>query len=233
MKEVLIGIQARSTSTRLPDKACMPLGDKSVLSRICYQATRVCGWFSRDPNVRARVVILVPYGDRIKEEFSHKNTVIEGPEEDVLSRYRLAVGVYNPDYIVRLTGDCAWIPSRVISKHIRDALKHEADYCSNVVIRSFLEGYDCEVLSRKLFEYADDNHKDPSDREHVTAGIVRQIEEDTLSRDFKIHTVLNEYDLSRIKTSIDTKEEYEDAIDKWERFQKKKYLAATYGSVSN
>jgi spore coat polysaccharide biosynthesis protein SpsF (cytidylyltransferase family) len=101
----------------------MPFGEKGIVSRIAYQATRVCGWFSNNPNIHASVAILVPHGDKLKGELSHRYVVIEGDENDVASRYKTAMEFFQCDYLVRLTGDCVWVPSRVISKCVRDALR--------------------------------------------------------------------------------------------------------------
>jgi spore coat polysaccharide biosynthesis protein SpsF (cytidylyltransferase family) len=208
------------------------LGTKSIISRIAHNATRVCGWLSQ-VKIPARVVILVPYGDKIKQELSHKYTVIEGPEHNVFLRFKKAMDIYSPDFLVRLTGDCVWIPSRVISKHIRDAIKYQADYTSNVIIRTFMEGYDCEVLSTELFIWLMQQNLKAHHSEHVTSYIYEKIMQNELPKDFKVHTVLNEYDNSDIKTSIDTPEEYAEACDLWEAYKRKKTEALMIGSASN
>jgi spore coat polysaccharide biosynthesis protein SpsF (cytidylyltransferase family) len=209
------------------------IGSKSIISRIAHNATRVCGWFSQNKAISARVAILVPYGDKIKDELQHKYTVIEGPEQNVFLRYQKAMGLYSPDYMVRITGDCVWLPSRVISKHIRDAVKYDADYTSNVIIRTFMEGYDCEVLSSNLFIWLMQQNLKPHHLEHVTSYVYEKLQENELPKDFKIHTVLNEFDSSEIKTSIDTPQEYEQACVLWDAIKKKKNDALDFGTVSN
>jgi spore coat polysaccharide biosynthesis protein SpsF (cytidylyltransferase family) len=210
----------------------MDFGDKSILSRIASQAVRVCGWFSNDPKINVAVAILVPYGDRIKDELSHKYTIIEGDEDDVASRYKKAMDFFESDYIVRITGDCVWLPSRIISKCIRDTLRCRADYCSNVIVRTFPEGYDCEVISTRLFEWMLSQDLTDDDKEHCTIRIFNSINNNTLPSNFNIHTVLNEYDMSSIKTSIDTKDEYDEAISLLNAYNKKRYEAARLGGVS-
>ncbi len=233
MVKVLIGIQARSTSTRLPGKGSLEFGSgKSILSRIAYQAVRVCGWFSNNPNIQASVAILVPFGDRIKDELSHRYTIIEGDEEDVSSRYKKAMDFFECDYIVRITGDCVWLPARIISKCIRDSLRNSADYCTNIIVRTFPEGYDCEVISRRLFEWMLSQDLTDEEKEHCTLRIFNDIINRTLPPEYSIHTVLNEYDMSDIKTSIDTKEEYHNAIDMLNLYSQKRLLASRYGRVS-
>jgi spore coat polysaccharide biosynthesis protein SpsF (cytidylyltransferase family) len=88
-------------------------------------------------------------------------------------------------------------------------------------------------MSRNAFEWIKENAKTAEDKEHVTSLLVQAIKDGAAPKDFKIHTFLSEIDLSEVKTSIDTREEYENAVKAWELFQKKKYLAASYGSVTN
>lgn len=232
MAKILIGIQARSTSTRLPGKSSMPFGEKGIVSRIAYQATRVCGWFSNNPNIHASVAILVPHGDKLKGELSHRYVVIEGDENDVASRYKTAMEFFQCDYLVRLTGDCVWVPSRVISKCVRDALRNNADYCSNIIIRTFPEGYDCEVISKRLFQWMLDQDLTDDEKEHCTLKIFNSIKESKLPNEFKVHTVMNEYDMSNLKTSIDTQEEYDFAISLLDNFNEKRREATIFGTVS-
>ena len=210
----------------------MDFGDKSILSRIASQAVRVCGWFSNNPNIKASVVILVPFGDKLKDELSHKYTIIEGDEQDVASRYKKAMDFFQCDYIVRITGDCVWLPARIISKCIRDTLRCSADYCSNVIVRTFPEGYDCEVISKRLFNWMLDQDLSDDEKEHCTLRIFNDIINRRIPPVYTIHTVLNEYDISDIKTSIDTKIEYDDAIKLLDAYNNKRFEASNFGGVS-
>lgn len=227
----MLGIQARSNSKRLRNKVTKQLGDVSIIHRIIYQCLRVAGWFGSSRDIKLHPVLLIPKGDPIKEHAIHKITVFEGEEEDVLSRYKDAADFFKSDYIVRITGDCAWISAQMISKVIRDAVRKDADYTSNILVRTFMEGLDTEVLSYPMLDWLDKMAKDPADREHVTTYLIKAIEEKIIPP-FVIHTVLNSYDLSDIKTSIDTQEEYDEACEKFGSYQQKKYLASSFGSIS-
>jgi spore coat polysaccharide biosynthesis protein SpsF (cytidylyltransferase family) len=194
------------------------------------QAMRAAGWFRDRADIT--VAMLIPFDDELKKQYSYKYEIFEGPEDDVLSRYYQAMQEYNADYVVRLTGDCVWLTSNVISKCIREALKRETDYCSNVLIRTFMEGLDVEVMSKKVLTYLHENMQNPHEREHVTAGLLSDFKQGH-RQDFKIHTIISEYDMSTIKTSIDTLEEYDDAVDKFSALREKKQEALHFGSISN
>ncbi len=233
MKKILIGIQARSNSTRLPEKAFKMVGDLSIIHRVIYQCTRVAGWIQKEQrDVHAKAMILIPEKDPLRSHVEHRIEVFEGPEQDVLTRYVKAAEYFNADYIVRITGDCAWIDSKIISKCLRDALNKNTDYTSNILVRTFIEGQDTEIMSRKCLDWLDKEAKDPFEREHVTIKLL-----DVLAKNQKpdliIHTVMNSYDLSNIKTSIDTQEEYDQSVVLFKELQRKKYQASMFGSVSN
>jgi spore coat polysaccharide biosynthesis protein SpsF len=108
MPKVLIGIQARSGSTRLPKKAFEMIGHSRMLDHVidsCKKASQYIDSIVRF-GVVSEVVVVTPVGDPIVNSFSSRCRIIEGSEADVLSRYAGAVHVFDPDYIVRITGDC-------------------------------------------------------------------------------------------------------------------------------
>ena len=154
---VLIGIQARSGSKRLPGKTSKILNDKAMVNHVlerCHLAASYLNRVASPKRVNARVCLLIPKDDPLKEMIKELD-VIEGPEDDVLARYELAMKEYNPDYLVRITGDCPLIIPTIISKHVVSAIATNLDYCSNAYedLRTFVDGYDVEIISRKAFEW--------------------------------------------------------------------------------
>ena len=227
---VLIGVQARSSSTRLVGKSSMKLGDVAIVSRVMTGAYHASKWFK---DVDIDIVMLIPFDDPLREEYLWKAEIFEGPEQDVLTRYYAAMDYYEADYVVRLTGDCAWIQPRVIAKALRACIKNDSDYCSNVLVRTYMEGLDVEVLSRPMMDWLENSARSEHDREHVTTFLLNAIKENTLPVDFKTHTIFDEYDNSAMKTSIDTPEEYRNSVRLYNALKAKKDEALCYGSISN
>ncbi len=210
----------------------MVMGDGSIVGTVMNQAERAAKWLSGGrPVCDVKTVMLVPYGDKLLEQYKSKYNIIEGPEDDVLTRYVMAQKEFDADLVVRLTGDCVWLTSSIIAKCIRAAVKHGSDYCSNVLVRSFIEGHDVEVLSSGLLKYLDTFSTTATEREHVTTHFTEFAEQ--LSSDYLIHTVFSEYDFSDIKSSIDTREEYDDCLGKFDKLRAKKHRALSLGSISN
>lgn len=205
---VIIGIQARSTSKRFPRKVFALLEGKPILQHVIDNCQRAVKHTGRDDlrNRRiVRAVLLIPRGDEIGQAFRHCGIpIFEGPEDDVLKRYRMMADFYEADYVVRVTADCPLLPDSIISKHINTATKNQKDYTSNVLetSRLFADGFDCEAISRPLLTFTDDHATSPYDREHVTPFMRRERPSWAT-----IAHVIPPVDQSMIKYSIDTEEE--------------------------
>ena len=230
MVKVLIAIQARSTSTRLPNKAFELIGRKPLLQHVisaCNKAAQYTNNFATANGVFVDVALVIPEGDRIGQVFNKATSIIEGPEHDVLSRYFKAYEKTRPDYIVRITGDCPLIPPYLITKHIKTAQINSYDYLSNVdeKLRTSLDGWDCEVISGRALEWLNKTATDPKDREHVTTLIRKQHPAWA-----KIGHVISYVDLSGLKLSVDTQEDLERVRAQYEKLQASAETAANiYG----
>lgn len=211
LTRVMIAIQARTNSTRLPGKVMKDLHGKRILDHVldaCLNASRYQNKFMDLKRVIVDVALVVPENDPIISAYENV-LVYEGSEKDVLSRYYQIIDQADrpaPDYIVRITSDCPLIPPFVITKLITTALTNRYDYVSNTDerCRTAPDGWDCEVISKRLLKYAHENATDPYDREHVTP-FMRSFNAPWVKRG----TVINFIDLSRLKLSIDTEYDLE------------------------
>lgn len=154
------------------------------------------------------VALLVPFRDPIVKDFAHHRVLsFEGSEDDVLSRYVRMADQLDPDYIVRVTGDCPLLPDALIGKAINVATKNKCDYASNVDehIRTAVDGFDIEVMSRRALKWVNENAKEPKEREHVTLAL----RSGRIPADFKVGHIIGYIDQSNLKLSIDTEEDLE------------------------
>lgn len=204
---VLIGIQARSSSERLPKKAFELIDGKRMLDCVIDSCKGAASYLNRTTDrsgIYVQTAVLTPAKDPIVEAFSSRCPIYEGPEHDVLTRFVKVAEKLNPDFIVRITGDCPLIPPFIISKMIKLAISQDYDYISNVdeESRTTLDGHDCEVLSAEMLRFLDEHATDPYDREHVTT-LARRSPPDWAS----MGCVINHLDHSSIKLSVDTPED--------------------------
>lgn len=215
MKVVAI-IQARMGSTRFPGKVMKKILGKPV---ILWDMDRI----SASKLVDA-FVVAIPYGkendvivDTIKE-YNDKVIIVRGNEDDVLDRYYQASLQTNADVVVRITSDCPLIDHVVIDKVIKRFLDTDCDYCSNSLTRTYPRGLDTEVFSFKALEEAWNKASQAYEREHVTQYIVKNPDI------FKLLNVSNDIDLSDLRWTLDTKEDYEFISAVYKRLYPKKQL---------
>lgn len=210
MKEVIIAIQARSTSKRLPGKVFLQIDGKEILQHVIDAAEESAAYvnnYAFKNKVKVKVVLLVPEGDEIVKRYKNKVIIFEGDEDDVLHRYVNMSREFNPAYIVRVTADCPLLPSYIITKHINIATSARYDYVSNVDenCRTCIDGHDVEVLSQRALEWLDEHAVSSEEREHVTLAIRRR----PTAYNFRIGHVIGHIYQPYMKLSIDTMEDFE------------------------
>lgn len=205
---VLVCIQARSTSKRLPGKSLEMIDDMVMVDHVLDAAKKAAFLFNRQRMTNgsgASACLLVPSGDPLVEAMAG-NVIFQGSEDDVLSRFETAVSKLSPDYVVRLTADCPLITETIIYRHIHCAVEDGLDYVSNTVpgMSTFIDGHDVEVISTKLMRWLFRTVTTSHDKEHVTTLI-----KSSPPGWAKLGTIIGRIDLSHIKLSVDTKEELE------------------------
>jgi spore coat polysaccharide biosynthesis protein SpsF len=94
--------------------------------------------------------------------------VRRGSETDVLGRFVEAIDGVDASAVVRLTGDNPLLDPGVIDIVVAHFLKHDCDYASNSLERSWPRGLDTEVITREALERSDREALEPEYREHVT-----------------------------------------------------------------
>ena len=226
--KVLIAIQARSNSTRFPQKIYQTIGKKPVLQHVIdssLSSKRYISMSTHKKKIDCDVAVLHPITDHQVINFCKGKGIllIGGDEENVLSRFLNAFDQCHPDFIVRLTSDCPLILDFVITKHINVAVLNDLDYVSNVEesCRLAFDGLDCEVLSRNAVEWLRENATSIFDKEHVTTAIRRERPRE-LSQGF----VSFKLDNSSLKLSLDTPDDLDRIRDYFHK-RETKMTAAT------
>src|SRR4051812_40550322 len=107
--KVLIGIQARSASSRLPGKIYQTIGPKTLLQWV-YEACREAERLARARQIECVTAVLGPDIDSALEDYcsSMSFELIQppfAPENDLIHRYKAAAKVLDCNYVVRITSD--------------------------------------------------------------------------------------------------------------------------------
>lgn len=199
---VLVAVQARTGSSRLPGKVLMPLAGRPMLA---FQLERLAGL---DAALAERglpaATVLVATSDRPGDDAIEALAldagvpVVRGPEDDVLGRYRLALERVPADVVVRLTGDCPLTDPAIVADTVALHLAESADYTSNVLPRSFPKGLDVEVLGAATLRAIDREAEAGPDREHVTPYAYRH------PARFRLANLHSGRDLGEERWTVDT-----------------------------
>jgi|SRR5580765_6370261 len=201
---ILVGIQARSNSTRFPGKIFEMIGDKSVLEHVFKTCESV-----------GETAVLGPMGDvdlALETVRIGAHALWSADEENVFRRYERAVQKY--DGIIRVTADCWNIPKEMIEETMK--LLESCDYVSNCIYRSFPEGWDCQGVTKRGLEWI---AKHARDKEHVFAKFEanEEIRNKFVKAGMSIRQILNSQNCIFEKNSIDTKEDLERAREVYAR----------------
>lgn len=197
-------IQARSTSSRLPNKVLLPLpygGEVTVLEQVVRRV--------RCAKRIDEVVIATTTNeadDAIVALCEEKGIAyFRGSEDHVLERYYLTAKSVKGDYIVRITSDCPCIDASVIDKVIDNHFENQADFTSNATQRTFPYGIDLSIFSFKLLEEAYQNAIHRYEKEHVTTYFYK-----THPDKFRLNVVAAPATMyaPNIRVTLDTPEDY-------------------------
>ncbi|EMO30082.1 cytidylyltransferase [Leptospira interrogans serovar Bataviae str. HAI135] len=201
MKKIkILGIlQARTSSSRLPQKVLMEILNKSMLE---LQLERE----SRSKMIDKLVVATSDSkSDDDLENLCKKLNIacVRGSLDDVLDRFYQAAKIYEPQWIVRLTGDCPLVDPFLLDEIIQFTISNDYDYGTNAIQATYPDGLDVEVFKFSALEDAWNHATLLSQREHVTSYINRQ------SDKFKIGHYKSSKDLSHLRWTVDEREDFE------------------------
>lgn len=192
---VIIIVQARMASTRLPGKVLKPVLGRPLLSYLIERLKRV-----RKADQVVIATTTNPLDEAIVAFCQNANIpYFRGSETDVLSRYFHAAQAFKADTIVRITSDCPLIDPATVDQMI--ALKQDEDYVSNTLVKTFPRGMDTEVFSFQALQAAHNEAKLPSEREHVTPFIYHHPER------FRLLNVPYTSNQSHHRWTVDTPED--------------------------
>lgn len=195
-------IQARTGSTRLPNKILKKIKNKTVLE---HDIERV---------LKAKTVdkLVIATTERIEDnvivEIAENCSVgyFRGSEDNVLSRYYFAAKKYNAEVVIRITSDCPLVDPEIIDNMVNQFIELRSidniDYLSNKIKMTYPRGLDVEVFSFEALEKTFFEATQNFEKEHVTPYIYLNPDK------FKIKNYENDIDYSMFRWTLDTEEDF-------------------------
>ncbi|MGN6638136.1 MAG: cytidylyltransferase domain-containing protein [Mucilaginibacter sp.] len=144
-QRILIVVQARMGSSRLPGKVMLPLLGKSLLARMIERLQMVCR--------PAQIIIATSVNsedDIIEQEAVNIDVpCFRGSPENLLERHYLASVKHNADIVLKIPSDCPLIDPRIVDEVLDFFFDHPGkyDYVSNLHPATWPDGNDVEVMT--------------------------------------------------------------------------------------
>jgi spore coat polysaccharide biosynthesis protein SpsF len=192
-------LQARMSSSRLPGKVLLPVGEEPMVGRQIDRLARVRGIDN----------LVVATSDDASDDLlveyleSRGVPVVRGSLNDVLDRFITVLDEFGPESVVRLTADCPLVSPAVADQVISEFHASGADYASNTLQPTFPDGLDVEVVKADVLRWVAANSTDPHEREHVTLGVYRRPER------FSLLNVRGSSDFSDLRWTVDNSDDLE------------------------
>ncbi len=200
---VVVIIQARMASSRLPGKVLADLGGQPVLAWVVHRAQRARGV---DQVV---VATSVAAEDSVIAAFCKEQgfACTRGDLHDVLDRYVQAAHEYDADVVVRLTGDCPFIDPGMLADNLHTFLDADPrlDFAANRLPgeRTVPIGLDAEICTIGALEIAWREAQEPHQREHVMPFFYEHPQR------FRILHIKHQPDYGHYRWTVDTPEDLE------------------------
>ena len=192
-------VQARTGSTRFPNKVFAELVGKPLIAHIIERLR-----FSKEVESIILATTTNPDDDLLERwAATHAISVYRGSEEDVLARFYYAGKTSRSDIIVRITADDPFKDPMITDRVIGALRDQSLDFAFNNRPPTFPEGLDAEVFTFSALKRASAEAKDPFEREHVTQYFYRHPELFTQTN------ISHPSDLSHLRWTLDTEEDYQ------------------------
>jgi spore coat polysaccharide biosynthesis protein SpsF len=168
-KKIVIVIQARMSSSRLPAKVMLPILGESLLFRM----------IERIKQVKYKVEIVVATSERSDDnvivlEAVKANVVwYRGSLSNLLDRHYQVGRLTGADVVVKIPSDCPLIDPAVIDRVLDYYFQHEEDldFVSNLHPATYPDGNDVELMTMECLSKTWHEANRPLELEHTTPYI--------------------------------------------------------------
>lgn len=198
-KKVLVIIQARMSSRRLPGKVLLELNGEPTIQRIVDRLKRAT---QVDEII---VATSVDESDTKLFEFLQSKGVncFRGALDDVLDRFIGVLATSDAEIIIRITADCPLVMPKLVDQMVFEFMESNLDYLSNTIYPTFPDGLDVEIFSKAALTKLNNLALSSTEREHVTLGMRNR------PIDFRLRNFANKTNLSNLRWTVDYAEDFE------------------------
>jgi len=164
--KIVVVVQARMSSSRLPGKVLFPILGESLLFRMIERLRRV-----KYP-IDIVVATSTDQTDKIIEVVCQEKgiEVFRGKINDLLDRHYQIGLLKQADAVIKIPSDCPLIDPIIVDRIIDFYLEHETqyDYVSNLHPATYPDGNDVELMTFSALDQAWQEAQKPLELEHTT-----------------------------------------------------------------
>ncbi len=196
---MLVIIQARMSSMRLPGKVLMRISGRPMLERVCDRVMQSSA-------VKKIVIATSSHSsDDPIEQFCYLQNLscFRGSLDDVAGRFLSVIQSEGAEEFIRISADSPLIDPKLIDKAVENYGYEKYDLVTNVLHRTFPKGQSVELIRSSSYKKMCSELIDPDDREHVTKAFYRN------PGFYKIKNFSAEVLAGEIQLSVDTREDFE------------------------
>jgi len=168
-EKIVIVVQARMASTRLPGKVLLPILEQSLLARMIERLRKV--------KYPVTLVIATSENEEddliVQEAESLDVEWFRGSQDNVLARHYHAAKLLDADYVLKIPSDCPLIDPAVVD-HALDYFfrtSNKFDYVSNLHPATWPDGNDVEIMTMQCLTMAYKKATRKLELEHTTPYI--------------------------------------------------------------
>ena len=207
---IILIIQARMSSTRLPGKVLKKIEDKTVLQHCIDRCSK-----SKYINKIIIATTTNNADDAIKDYCTNNNILYyRGSENNVLKRFYDTACKYSPDIIVRLTSDCPLIDVNILDDMMQEFIQKNMQFLqpkysfgdNQKKMGGFPDGCNPQIFTFDILKETYANVTSKFDKEHVCPYMVRNYT--NLLYNIPNIDKYKDIDLSTLHLSLDTSQDY-------------------------
>jgi spore coat polysaccharide biosynthesis protein SpsF len=151
-------LQARLGSTRLPGKVLLPLGGTTLIEQAMIRLSLVPSDVRVLATDERSSASLAPAAARRGFE------LLVGPEDDVLARYCMAIRRFQPELVIRATGDNPLVSYELANALVERRASRPSDYAGYLGMPT---GMGVELVAAESLLKAEAEAREVPEREHV------------------------------------------------------------------
>lgn len=167
--KIVIVVQARMGSSRLPGKVMLPVWGKSLLARMV----------ERLRHVKYPVTLVIATSKNGEDDIiAHEAKTLKvpcyrGSPTNLLDRHYQAAKELDAQYVLKIPSDCPLIDPQIVDRALDYFFKQDTgyDYVSNLHPATYPDGNDVEIMTMDCLERTWKNAGKPLELEHTTPYI--------------------------------------------------------------